>query len=335
MGFRIKWIEFQLKLNDFYRKWNSRWGQYKLIAIPLLVVLLSVFIKILFLQPDYNGCHIKELSEQDRIFHLLVKDIRNFKKNWTGQGGLNLDPKLKIVFYKVKKGDNFWNISQRTGLSMDALLSINNLKNVHILQPSQEIRIPNKEGILYRTRPGETLESIAEKFKIHQDDLIDVNELSDTSIMESMDVFIPNAQLDFEARQNLLGTFILPAVGKITSGFSWRRDPLSRSREYHTGIDIANVTGTKVLAAENGTVIFTGPYRGYGNLIILQHKNGYSTRYGHLSRFNVKFGQKVKQGQVIGSMGATGRVTGSHLHFEVRQYGRPRNPYFLMRFSQK
>lgn len=306
---------------------------------PLISVFILIFIVIFLvatsLQPDYNGKYIKQISINDKICKLLLKDIHKFKEMHNGKGGASIDSALKVVLYKVQSGDSLWQISQKTGLSIDTLLSMNQKKNVHILQPGQEIHIPNKNGILYKIKKGETLEGIAEKFSVDKGDILDVNELSESAIEAGKDVFIPNGRYKLQDRINLLGRFLLPVIGRISSGYGRRRNPITRRKEFHYGIDIANVTGTPVRAAESGRVIFRGTRGGYGKLIILKHSNGYSTRYGHLSRYAVKHGQRIRQGQVIGYVGRTGHVTGSHVHFEIRKYGRPLNPYFIMRFSQK
>ncbi|MFA6749234.1 MAG: M23 family metallopeptidase, partial [Candidatus Riflebacteria bacterium] len=92
------------------------------------------------------------------------------------------------------------------------------------------------------------------------------------------------------------------------------------------GIDIAAPKGTPILAATNGKVIYAGRRSGYGNLIIVSHANGYSTRYAHCSSIIARKGQQVKAGQIIGRVGATGVATGNHLHFEVRKNGKTLNP---------
>lgn len=124
---------------------------------------------------------------------------------------------------------------------------------------------------------------------------------------------------------------IWPTRGRFTSGFGMRRDPLNRSVfRFHNGVDIAGVHGTAVWATAYGVVSFTG-YRGaYGNLVIIDHGYGFTTYYAHLSGFAVSSGQRVKRGQVIGYMGRTGRVTGTHLHYEVHVNGVPVNPLNYM-----
>jgi murein DD-endopeptidase MepM/ murein hydrolase activator NlpD len=122
------------------------------------------------------------------------------------------------------------------------------------------------------------------------------------------------------------GGLIRPAQGRLSSGFGMRVHPISRRRRLHAGIDIAAPTGTPIIAAAPGVVIFSGWRGGYGNAVIIDHGGGLSTLYGHCSRLLVKSGQRVKQGQRIALMGSTGYSTGPHLHFETRINGKPVNP---------
>ncbi|MDB5142373.1 MAG: peptidoglycan DD-metalloendopeptidase family protein [Mucilaginibacter sp.] len=118
-----------------------------------------------------------------------------------------------------------------------------------------------------------------------------------------------------------------PRVSSITSMFGYRSDPFdTENAEYHPGIDFKGAKGDPVHVTADGKVIFTGPKGGYGNCIIVQHKNDFQTLYGHLSHINVEDGQSVSTGDVIGKVGSTGRSTGSHLHYEVRKNGKPINP---------
>jgi murein DD-endopeptidase MepM/ murein hydrolase activator NlpD len=124
----------------------------------------------------------------------------------------------------------------------------------------------------------------------------------------------------------LAGTFVWPASGPITSGFGWRIDPFIHRRMLHTGIDIGVPWGTPVGAAESGTVLFAGWMTGYGNVVVLDHGNGVSTVYAHLSSYAVQPGETVQRGQVIARAGSTGWSTGPHLHFEIRENGQPIDP---------
>lgn len=129
------------------------------------------------------------------------------------------------------------------------------------------------------------------------------------------------------ARLSLLaGSFVWPASGPITSGFGWRIDPFIHRRALHTGVDIAVPWGTPVEAADGGTVLYVGWMTGYGNVVVLDHGNGVSTVYAHLSSYVVHAGEAVTRGQVIARVGSTGWSTGPHLHFEMRQDGQPVDP---------
>jgi murein DD-endopeptidase MepM/ murein hydrolase activator NlpD len=117
-----------------------------------------------------------------------------------------------------------------------------------------------------------------------------------------------------------------PLRGPITSGFGWRTHPIFGTHEFHTGIDIAGRTGTPIVAAYSGKVLFAGWKSGYGQVVVVYHGHGFETSYAHLSAASVKPGEAVEQGQEVGRTGSTGWSTGPHLFFEVYQDGIPRNP---------
>jgi murein DD-endopeptidase MepM/ murein hydrolase activator NlpD len=119
---------------------------------------------------------------------------------------------------------------------------------------------------------------------------------------------------------------IWPVRGSVSAGFGERIDPLNGEGAFHSGMDIAAPTGTDVIATADGMVLSAGPESGYGNAILLDHGNGMTTKYGHLSKIYVLVGQDVKRGQVIGAVGSTGRTTGPHLHYEVQVLDTPVNP---------
>lgn len=125
----------------------------------------------------------------------------------------------------------------------------------------------------------------------------------------------------------------LPINTKISSPFGRRIDPINRHRSFHAGIDFKGNTGDKVRATGNGVVKRSGYNKGLGNYIIIRHGNGFETTFAHLSKRLVKIGQKVERGKVIGLVGNTGRSTGSHLHYEVRLYGKAVNPMKYMKVA--
>jgi len=121
-----------------------------------------------------------------------------------------------------------------------------------------------------------------------------------------------------------------PAYGWLSSGMGPRRDPVTGGPDYHSGLDIAGERGQPVYATAAGTVRHTGYQGAYGNLIVLDHGFGLESRYGHLLKYQVKSGATVKRGDIIGQVGATGRATGYHLHYEVFANGRLINPLQLL-----
>ncbi|MBW8369172.1 MAG: peptidoglycan DD-metalloendopeptidase family protein [Arenimonas sp.] len=118
----------------------------------------------------------------------------------------------------------------------------------------------------------------------------------------------------------------MPAPGYVSSGYGGRSDPFGRGRAHHAGIDIDANTGDPITAAAEGVVSFSGVRSGYGNVVEIDHGNGYKTLYAHNSRNLVRAGDVVRAGQLIGKVGSTGRSTGSHLHFEVMLNDRQVNP---------
>jgi murein DD-endopeptidase MepM/ murein hydrolase activator NlpD len=139
-------------------------------------------------------------------------------------------------------------------------------------------------------------------------------------------------------RQDLIDAIpaIMPVANKklrrMASGFGYRKDPFYHTTSFHAGMDFTAETGTEVYATGNGIIEKVQSDRwGYGNHIVIRHGYGYTTLYGHLSRFAIKSGTKVVRGQLIGYIGSTGRSTGPHLHYEVRYKNNPLNPAFFYR----
>jgi murein DD-endopeptidase MepM/ murein hydrolase activator NlpD len=115
--------------------------------------------------------------------------------------------------------------------------------------------------------------------------------------------------------------------GIESSPFGWREHPITQDRRFHAGIDVAAPEGREIRAVADGTVRYAGRDRGYGNMIELVHDDGTVTRYAHASRLHVREGDRVDAGESIADVGSTGHSTGPHLHFEVRQGGRPVDPH--------
>ena len=123
---------------------------------------------------------------------------------------------------------------------------------------------------------------------------------------------------------------IWPIVGWLSSAFGNRRDPFDGTPEVHAGLDIAADRGTPVRATADGTVLTAGLNGNYGYSVLVEHGFGISTRFGHLSRFAVRPGQRVRRGEAIGFVGSTGRATSPHLHYEILMNGKAINPLVLL-----
>lgn len=136
--------------------------------------------------------------------------------------------------------------------------------------------------------------------------------------------------IEVERRKFLATPIGWPCPGSRTSHFGRRLDPFSGAEEFHFGVDIAGPTGTPIRTSADGVVRIASWQAGYGNLVLIQHDFGFSTRYGHNSKLLVKPGDRVKRGQIIAHMGQTGRASGPHCHYEIWQYGKRKNPYAYM-----
>jgi murein DD-endopeptidase MepM/ murein hydrolase activator NlpD len=152
------------------------------------------------------------------------------------------------------------------------------------------------------------------------------------NVLQGLENRLTYVRRDVERRAALAASTpsIWPTHGWLTATFGQRMDPFSGEPGFHQGLDISTDKGSSVYATADGTVEAAGPAGDYGNLVTLQHNFGLTTRYAHLSAFNVKAGQTVKRGDVIGYVGATGRATGPHLHYEILANGSLLNPLQLL-----
>ncbi|MES0489300.1 MAG: M23 family metallopeptidase [Leptospirales bacterium] len=220
--------------------------------------------------------------------------------------------------YFVKKDDSFFLVMTRTMLDHDTLSSVNQLASLWDVETGRYWLIPNTRGIsVFGDRS-----QIAQKYNITPGSVIAVPGYKDL-------YFIPGRSFAHEEKEYLnLSVFSRPVVGRITSNYGYRNDPFGNKSKFHKGVDIGCPIGTNVIAAAPGIVIYANTKGGYGNLVIIEHRNGYQSLYGHLSKFKVTVGQKVERGQTIALSGNTGRSTGPHIHFEIKRKGKPVQPHF-------
>ncbi len=278
-------------------------------------------------------------AAQPALYRIQIPHTENAKATLAER------PRTWIVTYEVQPGDSVWKIAQKFGLKPQTVEWANGLElNPDLLRVGQKLIIPPVDGVVHVVEAGDTLASIARRYKVKPEDIVAYEPNGLTSVNDALPeqkvLVIPNGIKPFvmpvvraytgpvpKGAKVGTGNFGWPTTGKLTSLFGQIVCSPRYGCQPHMGIDIANVPGTPIVAADSGYVAFAGWDRtGYGKLVIINHGNGFVTLYAHMSAIFVQKGQSVAKGQRIGSIGKTGNVTGYHLHFEMRQHGRQRNP---------
>jgi len=275
-------------------------------------------------------------------------------------------PREQIIKYTVKSGDTLFGIGDKFGLKPETILWANQSvlgDNPHNLRPDQELVILPLDGTYHRWSAGDGLNGVAKFFGVTAEDIINYpgNNLSPDTIGDWANpnieagtwLIIPGGHRQFVSwsapvipRDNPTvaavlgpgacdqvvsgavgpGVFIWPADNHFLSGYDFTLEA------NHPGIDIDGEEGDPVYAADSGVVVYAGWNNwGYGNVIVINHGNGWQTLYAHLSAYYASCGQSVWQGNVIGSIGSTGNADGSHLHFEMMYNGARVNPHDYIR----
>lgn len=246
---------------------------------------------------------------------------------------------IRFSTYHALAGDTFSGLSQKFHLSEETLRSLNQANDNTQPETGALLLIPSKDGIFHMVRSGQSLADIARAYAISLKDVLKSNpQRGDADLKPGDILYLPGAV--YLTRQDVrwlalvsLTTqkgFLKPTTGRFADGFGMRVHPITHKMEFHQGLDLAPGWGARVVASQDGQVAFAGLRAGYGRLIILDHGEGLTSWYAHLDEILVKLGQNVRRGQLIGKVGNTGRVTGPHLHFEVRLNGKPRNPLLYL-----
>jgi len=265
----------------------------------------------------------------------------------SGQGVLDFRGG-EIVSYEVREGDTLGSIAEKFNLQLNTILWVNDMTEKSKIKPGQSIKIPPVDGVVHTVKRGETIYSIAKKYGLEGDagaqgivnypfNTFTDDETFGIAVGQTIMVpdgeirapaYVPNVASILPSTPNAgvvsaAGSFVWPASGRISQGYKF----------YHKAIDIASKGGGPILAADAGRVTLTGwpDGGGYGNRVVIDHGNGFVTLYAHLSVVRVVTGQTVNRGDIIGDMGTTGRSTGVHLHFEVRQNGVMLNPLSFLK----
>lgn len=251
---------------------------------------------------------------------------------------ISIKPRDSVVSYTVKSGDTVSSIAKKFAISEETILWQNDLKAKSVIKPGSKLEISPVTGMVHKVKRGETIYSIAKKYSVEAQNIVNWPFNSFTNdetfaLAVGQLLIIPDGIKPEEAppkeylalrRETIsagavsgTGQFVWPAAGTLSQYFRW----------YHKGIDIANRGAPSILAADTGTVVGVINQRyAYGNHILVDHGNGFSTLYAHLSSFYVSPGDRVQKGEAIARMGCSGRCSGTHLHFEIRKNGVAQNP---------
>jgi murein DD-endopeptidase MepM/ murein hydrolase activator NlpD len=236
---------------------------------------------------------------------------------------------IRRIEYTVQPGDTISEIAYAFDLDPGTILSMNPIDDVRRLLPGTQLSIPDRDGLFHAVQPGESIWSIAESYGVPTAPILDANDLK-TEVLDVGDaLFIPGATMNTDDYLLAIGELFQWPVRnfRFTSGYGMRTDPITGQWRMHSGIDIANAIGTPIGAARSGRVVHVEANSGnYGNLVIVDHGDGFRTLYAHLNSFSVGNGQWVTTGDLIGRIGNTGRSTGPHLHFSVIRNGRWEDP---------
>jgi murein DD-endopeptidase MepM/ murein hydrolase activator NlpD len=235
------------------------------------------------------------------------------------------------LVHRVDDGETIADIATVLGVTVANLRASNRLFGGEQLQPNR-ILYASAQGIVHVIQAGQTLTDIARSYAVPVGTLTSANGLTANSTIFAGDrILIPGVTTSFWSNVVVLShgvpsRFIWPLEGKVVSAYGPRVHPVLGNPENHDGIDIDVPQGTTVHAAASGKVFFYGEQPGYGNVLIIQHADGYYTLYGHLADSFVFSGQYVEMGQAVAQSGNTGISSGPHLHFEIRNREYPIDP---------
>ncbi len=258
----------------------------------------------------------------------------------------------EVVQYVSQPGDTISAIAARFHITGDSILWANSKlgDNPDTLSIGQTLNIPPTSGVLYTVVKGDTIIGVAAKFKAKPENILNdpFNQSNQDFksnppiLAENTFLMVPGGERPFQQKKVVVLRPSQPqaqpskpkgVVARGTSNFVWPTDACITQGFWarHPGFDLAAPIGTPIRAADSGYVEVVGwDNTGYGKMILVNHGNGFITRYAHLSVFNVEPGQSVKKGDLIGRMGSTGHSTGPHLHFEIILSGIQRNPSYFV-----
>ena len=250
---------------------------------------------------------------------------------------------LYTTMHVARAGDSVGSLVQEYHTTRGALESLNPGLNLENIKPGDRVYVMSRPGVFQKVQAGLTISDVARAYQVNSEYLLRVNDIANPKkLTAGRELFIPDGlPLPRDRMTRLMQkrkTRVWTPRGSIgnplgtsgplvvSDGYGKRRHPITGETQFHAGIDLVAPWGTPVLSVKEGTVAHAGWKGGYGKLVIINHPNGMSSYYGHLTEMFVKEGDTVTEGQLVGKVGATGDVTGPHLHFELRMEGSARNP---------
>ena len=233
-------------------------------------------------------------------------------------------PNQDGIFYVMKKDDVIEKVAKRYGVSMNKIRQVNADIDVASLKTGSEIFLPGAktEAVMEPRTPVKVAETKKAAPAPKNSKTVAKNDKAPKNEKNSKTVKLEKGEVAVKHS----GGFRWPIMGRINSPFGWRQHPITRRRDFHTGIDIKANRNDPIKAAGSGRVIYSGWMGGYGKVLVIEHSNGQSTLYAHCSTLLAGKGASVSSGQLVAKIGTTGRSTGPHLHFEVRNGNSPVNP---------
>ena len=308
---------------------------------------INLFLYLIFLQSFV-------FSQQRNVNKIIHKSLPEIKKFSTRediifkqfQGAVNYNSKLinsdnsndyllEFYIYKTKPDEDILSIHAETGIPYDTIVTLNSISSKNENIENRNIILPTVKGLFIAENPVSFLEIIISE---ENKNSLEKSDFKCYNINDRNFYFYPGKQFSPTQRALFLdNSFKLPLDKIIVSSeYGLRNSPVYNRMKFHKGIDLAAKEGTSVYSCKSGRIkeILNNDSI-FGNCIIIEHENGLSSVYAHLSEISVRKNEKINSGKIIGKTGKTGMVTGPHLHFEIREYGKATNPMDFFKNSKQ
>ena len=289
--------------------------------------------------PDRNWTLIERLDTRDTGFRQYIADVETnrrrvflrekVRRDENRESAADIAGALTVYRYIIREGDDILAIAARCNIPYSSLASLNRF-NHQSIETGNTMLLPTAPGIFVPEEPQSDLEHLLASSRFPPEEgvsaALTIGEKS--AYQGTVFYFFPGGDFNSTERAFFLNTgFQFPLRSyRLTSTYGLRKNPVTGNIRLHEGVDLAAPAGTEVYAAGNGIVTEIGDDPVYGIYVVINHGNNWASLYGHLQRTATTLRATVKSGTLIGWVGTTGQSTGPHLHFELRQNGRARDP---------